>query len=102
MTPAVWVHHYGLRDSQQWPETMRAYGIGDGAFYLKHIRCGDMTALRLLITRMARLILRETRNLVRGRGARWTYFRSYFTGMRMSMGYKIDREARLYRSEAQS
>jgi hypothetical protein len=41
--------------------------------------------------------LRETRNLVRRRGAHWTYLRSYFTGMRLSMRYEIDREGRVYR-----
>lgn len=99
MSPDVWVHHYGHRNETQWPATMRAYGIGDGAFYMKHIRCGDLVALRLLVGRMARLFVRELRNTIRRRGVHngWLYVRSYFTGMRMSLGYGIDRRRRLYR-----
>ena len=99
LSPDVWVHHYGHRNETQWPETMRAYGIGDGAFFMKHIRCGDLFALRLFITRIARLFLRETRNTITRRGVRngWIYFRSYFTGIRMSLKFGIDRRRRLYR-----
>ena len=97
LSPDVWVHHYGIRAPQQWRDTLRAYGIGDGAFYLKHVRCGDLMALRLLLTRMARLAIRELRNGIRRRPVQWTYLRSYFTGMRLSLHYPVDREKRLYR-----
>ena len=97
MTPAVWVHHYGLRKDAQWLETLKAYGVGDGAFYMKHVRCRDFFALRLLATRIARLFLRELRKVGSRRGTEWTYLASYFTGMRMSMRYGIDTDRRLYR-----
>src|SRR5262249_44915440 len=48
LDPTVKVDHYGSRTPGQWPATERNYGIGDGAFYAKHIRCGDLLALRLL------------------------------------------------------
>jgi glycosyltransferase involved in cell wall biosynthesis len=102
MTPAVWVYHYGLRNGEQWPDTMRAYGIGDGAFYFKHVRCRDMFALRLLVTRIGRLFLRESRSLLRKRRAHWTYLRSYFTGIRMSMRYDIDKNSRVYRLDPET
>src|SRR2546421_12031194 len=38
----VKIDHYGLRLPEQWPATDRAYGTGDGAFYTKHARCGDL------------------------------------------------------------
>lgn len=97
LCPDVWVHHYGIRAPQEWRDTLKAYGIGDGAFYLKHVRCGDFMALRLLLTRMARLAGRELRNTIRRRPVQWTYLRSYFTGMRLSLRYRVDRERRLYR-----
>ncbi len=97
LSPDVWVHHYGIRAPQAWRDTLKAYGIGDGAFYLKHVRCGDFMALRLLLTRMARLAGRELRNTIRRRPVQWTYLRSYFTGMRLSLRYRVDRERRLYR-----
>ena len=49
----VTVDHYGSRTPEQWPATQRNYGIGDGAFYSKHVRCGDLLALRLLLRQFA-------------------------------------------------
>ena len=97
LSPSVWVHHYGIREGQAWTDTMRAYGIGDGAFYLKHIRCGDLEAARMLIARMARLFLREVRKGLARKPMEWVYLRSYLTGMRLSLRYSIDRRKRLYK-----
>ena len=97
LCPDVWVHHYGIRTPEEWPNTLEAYGIGDGAFYLKHVRCGDLKALWLLVSRMGRLVARELRGLLLRRPVQWTYLRSYFTGMRLSLRYGVDRQKRLYR-----
>ncbi len=97
LSPDVWVHHYGVRRGQQWTDTMAAYGVGDGAFYLKHVRCGDLTALRLLLGRMGKLFVRELLNPIRRKPTQWPYLRSYVDGMRRSLHYEIDREKRLYR-----
>jgi GT2 family glycosyltransferase len=40
LEPRVCVTHYGLREHRRWPETLTAYGVGDGGFYMKHVRCG--------------------------------------------------------------
>ena len=48
LDPAVKVDHYGARTKAQWPGTLVAYGIGDGAFYGKHVRCRDPLAAWLL------------------------------------------------------
>src|SRR5690606_34503605 len=96
-TPRVWVTHYGMRSWSEWPQTQKAYGIGDAAFYLKHVRCGDGRALRLLLTRVARLTVREALNPIRRKPSQWHYLRSYATGIRESMKYAIDHEKRLYR-----
>src|SRR6266542_2300362 len=45
LSPDVKVDHYGLRTREQWPATLHAYGFGDGAFYGKHVRCGDVFAM---------------------------------------------------------
>jgi GT2 family glycosyltransferase len=97
LSPGVWVHHYGVRRGDEWTATMRAYGVGDGAFYLKHVRCGDLTALRLLLSRIVRLGLRELLNPIRRQPTQWPYLRSYLEGMRRSLRYEIDREKRLYK-----
>lgn len=97
LCPDVWVYHYGIRKGEEWVRTMIAYGVGDGAFYLKHVRCGDALALRLLLGRLTRLLARELVNPLRRRPSQWPYLRSYFTGMYRSLRYNVDKEQRLYR-----
>ncbi len=49
LRPEVTLLHDGRREPEDWPAVLRNYGIGDGAFYSKHVRCGDVYALGLLI-----------------------------------------------------
>ena len=89
---------YGLRQADQWSATLRAYGFGDGAFYWKHVRCGDPVALWLLAYRLGRLALREAL-LVLGiqRGGSFAgYMRGVLEGIRASMRHPLDRAHRLY------
>ncbi len=97
LSPDVSVDHYGLRRADEWAATQGAYGVGDGAFYLKHVRCGDLFALRLLTARLARMIVHLLLNPIRRRPSQWTYFRSVIGGMRRSLRYPVDRKRRLYR-----
>lgn len=98
LAPNVKVDHYGTRTAEQWPATMKAYGIGDGAFYSKHIRCGDPLALWLLTKNLARSAAWHAKHLLRNR--KWEtddYTMSLFTGIREAAKFDIDRELRLYR-----
>jgi glycosyltransferase involved in cell wall biosynthesis len=96
LSPDVWVDHYGIREGAAWRNTQVAYGVGDGAFYMKHIRCGDALALRLLAARILRLSIRVLLNPLRRRPTQWPYLRSYFTGMHLSLKYRVNRRRRLY------
>jgi hypothetical protein len=96
LRPDIVVDHYGVRFPDQWPATHRAYGIGDGAFYVKHIRCGDLFALRMLLRRLVWLSVREALNGVRKKDSFATYLKGYFIGMRGSLNYGVDRRLRLY------
>jgi glycosyltransferase involved in cell wall biosynthesis len=96
LAPDVVVEHYGLRTAKQWPATLVAYGFGDGAFYFKHVRCGDMYALGLLARRLVRLSIRELANGIRRRPSMAAYLGACIAGIRESAGYPIDRRARLY------
>lgn len=99
LCPTVKVDHYGVRTPQQWPATMRAYGAGDGAFYAKHVRCGDLLALRLLAARLGRYGVREVLHAtgIRRRWSRSIYVRACLAGIRDSLRYPVDRQRRLYR-----
>jgi glycosyltransferase involved in cell wall biosynthesis len=96
--PDVSVDHYGLRTPEQWPTTHHAYGVGDGAFFLKHVRCGDFYALRLLVGYLGRILFREALHVtgVRRRYSRAPYIRAFFTGLVESMRFGVDRQRRMY------
>jgi len=98
LRPEVRVDHYGARTPDQWPATQRAYGIGDGAFYLKHVRCGDLLALSLLIRRLGRLSAREALSSLglRRRPSQRVYLRGVIDGMRASLRFPVDRRDRRY------
>jgi len=100
LCPSVKVDHYGYRSPEQWPGTLRAYGFGDGAFYFKHVRCGDLYVLNLLLQRLIRLTAREMliRIGLRRRPSQAPYLRSCLEGIWQSLRYRVDRQQRLYRA----
>lgn len=96
--PEVGIDHYGVRTPEQWPVTDRAYGTGDGAFYSKHIRCGDMYALQLLVSLLAKNALREALHAlgIRRRYSRARYLRGCLAGIAASWRFGVDRHTRMY------
>ena len=98
LEPSVKVDHYGLRTREQWPSTERAYGFGDGAFYFKHVRCGDVFALGLLVKRLSRMAVREALIALRlrRRPSQSLYLRYCFVGIRQSLRFQVDRGRRMY------
>jgi glycosyltransferase involved in cell wall biosynthesis len=97
LDPQVKADHYGVRTPEQWPVTMRNYGIGDGAFYCKHMRCGDLLAIWLFAKILFRSWAREIRSLVRdGKWKKDEYGRYLLVGLRDASKFAIDRKYRLY------
>ncbi|MGH2611133.1 MAG: glycosyltransferase family 2 protein [Tepidiformaceae bacterium] len=96
LEPTVWVTHYGLREHHRWPETMTAYGVGDGGFYMKHVRCGDLLAARLLAGRVTREAARVMLKPLLRRKHSAAYLRGVLRGARGSFRYSIDRSGRTY------
>jgi glycosyltransferase involved in cell wall biosynthesis len=98
LEPRSTVEHYGLRTWAQWPATLRAYGFGDGAFYSKHIRCGDLFALSLLVRQLARFSAREVLSRIglRRRPSRAEYVTQCLAGIWAGLRYPVDRRRRMY------
>lgn len=97
--PEITIDHYGVRSPEQWTGTNRAYGTGDGAFWAKHIRCGDRQALFILAKHLARTAAREALHLLhlrRKANSRVDYLRGVMAGIRGSFAYSVDCRARLY------
>lgn len=99
LDPDVTVDHYGVRTTTQWPSTLVAYGIGDGAFFGKHIRCHDPLATWLFIKKVAQIVGKAGADSVRQRKpvGFTEYGRNIFTGLRLGAQYDVDRPSRLYR-----
>ena len=81
LRPEVYVRHDGRREDEDWPKLLLAYGSGDGAFYMKHVRCLDPRATWLFAKQfgittakvVAKTVLRRARPrpvLPPGHGAR--------------------------------
>jgi GT2 family glycosyltransferase len=104
LDPEVKVDHYGIRDWDQWPTMMRAYGTGDGAFYSKHVRCGDLRALGLMAKQFGRIAVREAllRLNIRPRPSQSGYLHGCLDGIRAGMRVPVDRRSRLYRTPEQA
>jgi len=96
--PEVCVDHYGLRTNAQWPRTMRDYGFGDAAFYLKHARCGDLRTIRWAFQWVGKLALREvlSRSGLRPRPASDQYLIGFVAGVPGSLRVGVDRQRRCY------
>jgi GT2 family glycosyltransferase len=98
LRPEVTLVHDGRRELEDWPAVLRNYGVGDGAFYSKHVRCGDMYALFLLVRRVSSIGVRVTikRTVLRQRPPSTRYLAGIFTGIREGFKFKVDRRHRRY------
>ena len=99
LDPRVVVHHYGFRSDAEWPATIKSYGVGVGAFYMKHVRAGDLFATALLVRILALGAVRVAKRwlLRQPSGEFRMYLRHLVVGMWRSRTYSVDRRRRLYR-----
>jgi GT2 family glycosyltransferase len=98
LAPQVHVDHYGTRTVAQWPQTLKAYGVGDGAFYSKHIRCGDPLALWLFTKMLVWLGARKVKTFLTERPrVDDPYYSHLFVGIRDASKFAIDPQFRLFR-----
>ncbi|MFM7322778.1 MAG: glycosyltransferase family 2 protein [Armatimonadota bacterium] len=89
--PALRVDHYGMRSEDQWPTTLANYGFGDGAFFMKHLRCGDPAIVPVLLRHVALLAARNAKDCLRKRRrVPNVYLDNLWKGMRFSRGMGID------------
>jgi glycosyltransferase involved in cell wall biosynthesis len=100
LRPEVELAHDGRREHEDWPSLLRNYGVGDGAFYFKHVRAGDVYALWLLVFRVTQQFARSVWKRARRRGGdgERTYLEGFFSGIRDSCKFDVDRRGRLYRA----
>ena len=98
LEPDVVVYHHGFRSNEEWPATMRSYGVGVGGFCFKHVRLGDPYAAWMLCQFLAVATARVLKRLLtlRPAGNHWAFLSHIVAGMRRSLRFRIDRPRRLY------
>ena len=97
LRPEIAIRHDGRREHADWPELLKNYGIGDGAFYSKHVRCRDPFALWLLVRQWGGGSAKYAVKLVlRRKPEEGPYLAGIFVGIRNSFKFRVDRRARLY------
>jgi glycosyltransferase involved in cell wall biosynthesis len=98
LRPEVHIRHDGRREAEDWPSLLLAYGSGDGAFYMKHIRCFDPRALWLAAKQLgggsAKYVVK--RYVLRREDNGQFYLKGFVRGARASFKYRVDRRTRLY------
>lgn len=95
----VW--HLGHRSGGDASHLMHGYVSGIAAMYTKHVRCGDATALRFLLSDLGHHLRKVAHNLprrVRPSGLGGTAF--YLRGIVRSYRSPVDSGRRVYRIEA--
>ena len=92
LTPEMVVDHYGIRAPADWQSRLAEYGFGDAAFYLKHVRCGDIHLTRVMLNHLTRQSLRAL--LLRPGAA--IYLRGFARGAGASLRFLVSRRTRLY------
>jgi glycosyltransferase involved in cell wall biosynthesis len=98
LRPEVTLLHDGRREAEDWPALMRNYGIGDGAFYSKHARCGDAYAFFLLVRQVWRHGIRIVAKTALGREPRQEYLAGFFVGIKDGFKFSVDRRQKRYAS----
>lgn len=97
LRPEVIIRHDGRREREDWPTLLQAYGFGDGAFYSKHIRCGDSyatwLATRNFCVGSAKFLVK--RALGREAGE-INYLSGFVKGVRGGLKFNVDRTTLLY------
>jgi glycosyltransferase involved in cell wall biosynthesis len=97
LRPEVTLRHDGRREAEDWPTLLLNYGTGDGAFYMKHVRCRDPYAAwlfaKVLIKSAAQSVIKP---VVLRDSANVPYFKGLVAGIRGSFKFKVDHGRRLY------
>jgi glycosyltransferase involved in cell wall biosynthesis len=100
LRPEITVRHDGRREREDWPALLRNYGFGDGAFYLKHVRCRDPYAA-WLVTKFFTYVSAKfiVKHALGRRPAEIHYLSGFVQGVRGGLKLGVDRATRLYTEE---
>jgi glycosyltransferase involved in cell wall biosynthesis len=98
LDPTNSIVHRAPRTFDQWLRLHYLVAYGDAAFAVKHLRCGDMHMLGVIVRRLIHRSLRMILNYLRRRVWRFeaVYIKRYWLGIWGSLPYVVDRSTRLF------
>lgn len=96
LRPEVTLLHDGGREPGDWRTVLYNYGVGDGAFYSKHARCGDTYALFLLVRKVLRQAAGVAVKTILGRQPSTDYLVGILAGIRDGRKFGVVKSRRLY------
>jgi glycosyltransferase involved in cell wall biosynthesis len=98
LEPTNAIEHRAWRTSEEWMRLTDTYAYGDGAFAMKHLRCGDAAVIPMMAQRLLYIGARGILRTVQHRDARYEfhYVRGYWKGLWGSLQYRVDKRARLF------
>jgi len=98
------IDHHAFRTIEEWIKMHAVYSVGDAAFAMKHLRCGDLHGAVMLLRTLShysgRILMRTIRH--QGAEAQSEYLRGYWGGIWKSRRYSVDRHTLLYRQSPPS
>ena len=98
LNPSLAVTHYGFRTQAEWKRLYWRDGYGVGAFFMKHVRCGDAFALRKMALFLCREAARSAKGILLHRDSRrWIFLVGIIVGAFRSFRFGIDKETRRYK-----
>lgn len=94
----VEIEHLGVRKPvPDWAQLSRRYAYGIGAAYMKHIRCGDLAALRFWARHAWSPFRLMVRGMVRRRRPNFAlWLVSFLRGSIGSLAYRVDHTTVMY------
>jgi glycosyltransferase involved in cell wall biosynthesis len=103
LDPTNSIEHRAPRTFEQWLRVHYLCAFGDAAFAVKHLRCGDLKMLHVIIHRLLLGGARTVVKYVQRRQYRFdaVYLKRYWLGIWGSLSYVVDRSTRLFISPDQ-
>lgn len=100
-SPDAVIRHRQFRHGSDFWQVEKNYGIGSGAMYVKHLRCGDLYMINLILQRWFQAGLPHILYglfTVKSMHIKLGWYRIIFSlvGMKMSVGKGIDHQTRVF------
>lgn len=99
LEPKNSILHRSWRENALWFSLTRTYAYGDAAFAMKHLRCGDLSVVPMILHKLCYIGARGLLRICQfnpGWRYEMNYVTGYWQGLWGSLAYKVDHKTRLF------